>query len=394
MTESKFTDEALRRLGEYLESIRKLCGGNGDDPEEVVEGIREHIEADLQEISCSVVTIEQLQKVLSGLGSPEQVAGVDEPVRVTGFFSMVDAILRDRDMIYQQLYSGKSLGHLCTKLTAIFIITCALYGCAMGSFRYVHPEYFFSDFELVVEGSPPVSGKIVGINHQERAIFTDHVGLIALQSDGEAKIKFNITDPSEPYQVKSTGEEKGYGKIVVDAPEGLAETAAWRFPISAAIKVPALFLLTLALCLPALYVLNLLLGLSLQFNKTLALTLFALAATGIMLAVFVPIVGLFSIVTESYHFAKLMHVAVFGIAGIFGVKVLWEGLARMAAVRTAKVRSLLAVWLLLYSLVGGQIAWSLKPWIGTPYLPATPPFRVVSGNIYVSTMKSIEQIVR
>jgi len=264
----------------------------------------------------------------------------------------------------------------------------------MGSFRYVHPGYFFSDFELVVEGSPPVYGKITGMNHEENAIFTEEMEVAEVSADGKASIRFNITDPSEPYMVSSIGEEKGYGKIVVYAPEGLAEAAGWKLPISAAIKVPALFLLTLALCLPALYVLNLLLGLALHFDKTLALILFALAATGIMLAVFVPIVGLFSIVTENYHFAKLMHVGVFAVAGIFGVKVLWEGLKKMSVVRTAKVRSLLAVWLLIYGLVGGQIAWSLKPWIGTPYLPATPPFRVVSGNIYVSTMKSIEQLVR
>jgi hypothetical protein len=52
-------------------------------------------------------------------------------------------------------------------------------------------------------------------------------------------------------------------------------------------------------------------------------------------------------------------------------------------------RAALVSWLILYGLVGGQVAWTLKPFLGTPYLPALPPFRLESGNIYVSFFSSL-----
>lgn len=54
-----------------------------------------------------------------------------------------------------------------------------------------------------------------------------------------------------------------------------------------------------------------------------------MAGTGVMLVVFAPISLMFSVVTTSYHFMKILHVVVFAIAGLFGVKILGEGLAGM-----------------------------------------------------------------
>jgi len=168
-----------------------------------------------------------------------------------------------------------------------------------------------------------------------------------------------------------------------------------------ALKTPLVFVLTLLVCALALYVLNLAFGLQLRFLPSMTLALFALAGTGVMLAVFAPIALLFTVVTANYHFMKILHVLVFGIAGVFGVRILAEGLARMTgppgegagAVRTTgRTRLLLLAWLLLYCLVGAQVAWTMKPFLGTPYLPETPPFRVDKGNIFVNTMESWRQL--
>ena len=95
---------------------------------------------------------------------------------------------------------------------------------------------------------------------------------------------------------------------------------------------------------------------------------------------------------------------IFVVAGLFGVKVLHEGLCFLApsgeegvirnVVRKIKIKSLLAAWLLLYAVIGGQLAWTLKPYVGTPYLPATPPFRVEAGNIFVSVFRSVASLGR
>ena len=106
------------------------------------------------------------------------------------------------------------------------------------------------------------------------------------------------------------------------------------------------------------------------------------------------IAALFSAVTENYHFMKIFHLGAFAVAGMFGVRVLGEGLVKLAPEQRGGIRPLMASWLLLYSLVGAQIGWSLKPFLGSPYLPATPPFRLDRGNVYVSGFQSFSQMTK
>ena len=304
--------------------------------------------------------------------------------------STIDALLRDRDSLYPTA-DEPNLGKRCFRMLLIFILTSALYGAAMGSFRWFHPEYYFSDFELTAPDGKTSTGKVAGMNSAKKTVYTRATGLPKLEG---ATIRFNLTRPSDPYPIASIGEEKGYGAITL-APEAvLQEPTSWQLPLLAAVKIPALFVFTLLVCSLALYLLNLTFGMNLHFMPTMSLMTFALAVKGIMLGVFIPIVLLFSIVTESYHFLKVLHVVVFTIAGLTGAKVLFGGLKMLAPkdLPWTKVRSLLVTWLLLYALVGAQLAWTLKPFLGTPYLPATPPFRLESGNIYVSFFQSLSQV--
>jgi hypothetical protein len=315
-------------------------------------------------------------------------------------FSMTDALLRDRDSLYQTAAEGKDTGKLCAKLLVIFVITSALYGAAMGCFRWIHPEYVFSDFALSTQ-SEAITGRVAGIDVKKRAIYAKDVNVPRVT---DAEIRFNTSRPTDPYKVASIGEEKGYTAIVLAPGSVLCEPGAWRLPLLVALKTPLLFVLTLLICAPALYVLNLAFGMRLHFMPAMMLMAFALSATGTMLGVFIPIVGLFTVVTESYHFMKVFHLLVFVVAGLFGVKVLGGGLIRLAQAGAGasdslvatwfRTRPLLLAWLLLYCLVGAQLAWTLKPFLGTPYLPATPPFRFESGNIYVSFFQSLAQMSR
>jgi hypothetical protein len=308
--------------------------------------------------------------------------------------SMMDSLLRDRESLYRGAHAG-DLGRLCIALLVVFVLTSAIYGAVAGSFRLFHPEYFFSDYELTVAEDTPITGKIAGVNLEKATVYTaisDVSYLTDMPVLGESEIRFNITRPSDAYHVVSVGEEGGYGAIELASESVLEETNGSMMPLLVAGKTPLLFLLTLAICSLALYVLNLAFDIGLHFMPVITAAAFGLAATGVMLGVFVPIVGLFTIVTESYHFMKVLHVIVFAVAGAFGVKVLYEGLMRLAPEAGAGVKKLLFAWILLYCLVGGQLAWTLKPFLGTPYLPATPPFRVESGNIYVSFFSSLGQV--
>ena len=219
-----------------------------------------------------------------------------------------------------------------------------------------------------------------------------------------AKIRFNVTHPSDPYEVVLISTEGGYGVIELSSESVLKEADTWTMPLLVSLKAPLLFVSTLLICSMALYMLNLSFGIGLKFMPTMTLMIFSLTATGAMLGVFVPIVGFFSAVTENYHLIKVMHLLVVAVAGLFGVRVLGEGLARLApeskdgvikgVIKRFRTNMLLTSWLALYTIVGGQLAWTLKPWFGTPYLPSTPPFRMTSGNIYVTFFESLFQMGR
>jgi hypothetical protein len=186
--------------------------------------------------------------------------------------------------------------------------------------------------------------------------------------------------------------EKGYTAIVLAQDSPLGEPDAWKLPLLVAVKTPLLFILTLGVCSLALYVLNLAFDIRLHFMPVMTTMSFGLAATGVMLGVLVPITGMFSAVTGDYHFMKVLHLLAFAVAGLYGVKILYRGLVRLAPEGSRGVGKLVFVYLVLYCIIGSQVAWTLKPYLGTPYLPATPPFRVEAGNIYVSVFSSASHV--
>jgi len=315
-------------------------------------------------------------------------------------FGTMDRLMRHRPALYQMAAEGVNVGQLCLKLLLVFVLTTAVYGAVMGSFRLFHPEYFFSDFEITAPGLAPFRGKVAGLDADHRKVYTEKGTTHTLKeferANGKAEARFNITRPSDPYPVVSVGEEKGYGVIQLAPDAVLKETDAWSQSLLVAIKTPLLFVLSLLVCYLALYLMNLAFGVGLPFTKALTPMAFGLSATGTMLGVFAPIAALFSVVTESYHFMKVMHLLIFTVAGLFGVKVLSEGLVALAPpdIVRRRLRALIFCWLLLYVVVGAQLAWTLKPFLGTPYLPETPPFRPETGNIYVSFFQSLGRLTR
>jgi hypothetical protein len=306
-------------------------------------------------------------------------------------FRLMDSLLRDRNAFYSQMAEQRDLGVLCKRLVLIFLLTTVAYGAVMGSYRAFHPTFFFSDFQVAPQGAPKIVGKVVGINVEKRRIYVNSP-VLALRNE---EVRFNVTQPTDPFKIEETGKEGAYEYMQLTSSMPLEEPSSWMQCFLTALKVPALFLLSLLVCALALYLMNLFFGLGLHFTPAVTLMFFGLAATGVMLGVFAPIALLFSVVTENYHFIKVMHLGIFFFAGLVGVVMLREGLTRLAPDgfgSRIKVHAMLFSWLMLYCLVGGQIAWTLKPFLGTPYLPATPPFRLESGNIYVSFLESLMRL--
>jgi hypothetical protein len=93
----------------------------------------------------------------------------------------------------------------------------------------------------------------------------------------------------------------------------------WEQMLVTAVKVPALFLLTLFVTFPSLYVFSALLGTRLSFLDTLRVLVGATAVSVCVLAAFGPITGFFTISTTSYPFMKILNVLFFAIAGFLGI---------------------------------------------------------------------------
>jgi len=209
--------------------------------------------------------------------------------------------------------------------------------------------------------------------------------------------------------------------------------------LASTIKIPLLFFLTLAVTLPSLYVFNALIGTRLSVVSVLRLLI---ASLGVMLAVLAslgPIVVFFALSTKNYPFMKLLNVATGTMAGVLGLGFLLRTLDRLvvaqeqmdlisleskpkkskvtkkkmtkkttvtelAAKETAfevtgaldplgeftsrKTKRVFRVWTIVFALVGAQMSWVLRPFIGSPDMPFQW-FRHRESNFFIAVLKAL-----
>lgn len=146
------------------------------------------------------------------------------------------------------------------------------------------------------------------------------------------------------------------------------------------LKLPALLLATLALCAPALVLAAPVLGERLAPRRVIGIALLSVAATSVCLGSLSPVVLVFSRTLRlwnhtHYVFLVLLLTLATSLAGAVSVGYLWRALGR-SGVRERRLRIVLA-WLLLYQFVGAQMAWILRPFVGSS--ADTVRFE---GNIY------------
>lgn len=162
------------------------------------------------------------------------------------------------------------------------------------------------------------------------------------------------------------------------------QQGAYLQMLAAVVKVPALFLLTLLVTFPSLYVFNALVGSRLNVVVLGRLLIAALAVTLAVLASFGPIAAFFSLTTTSYPFMVLLHVALCSVAGLLGLVFLLQTLHRLTlpdepatepagalepvdgSILGRNVKAVFATWVVVFALVGAQMSWVLRPFIGAP----------------------------
>ena len=201
---------------------------------------------------------------------------------------------------------------------------------------------------------------------------------------------------------------------------------SWMQIVATTVKVPLLFFLTLLVTFPSLYVFNALVGSRLSVLAVLRLLIAALAVNLAVLSSLGPIVAFFSVSTTSYAFMVLLNVVVFAASGALGLAFLLQTLNRLSLpearpadagepmpteegppatepslvgetllaeaapaeapsplqqpldrelgpldrlegqVLGKHVRKVFGTWIVVFGLVGAQMGWVLRPFIGAP----------------------------
>lgn len=164
----------------------------------------------------------------------------------------------------------------------------------------------------------------------------------------------------------------------------------WQI-LASAIKLPALYLITLIICLPALYFFEVILGSNRSFAQYLTLLLASMSMISVMLFGFAPITLFFRLSVNEYQFFKLLNVAIFAITGIIGVTFFHRGMLFFSSQNSQKTNqntALIKAWLFLYGFVGSQMGWTLRPFFGDHNQPFQL-FRKLESNFYFHILEVI-----
>jgi hypothetical protein len=137
-----------------------------------------------------------------------------------------------------------------------------------------------------------------------------------------------------------------------------------------AAKLPLLLLSTFGLTLPSFFVLNTLLGLRADFGRTVIKLGAGQATLTIVLASLSPLTALWYVSVPDYHDAILLNAGMFAIAS-FSAQWALRRSYRELILRNRRHGWMLRAWLVIYSFVGIQMGWVLRPFVGDPALPTT-----------------------
>ncbi len=156
----------------------------------------------------------------------------------------------------------------------------------------------------------------------------------------------------------------------------------------AALKMPVVMLGTLVLCAPAFYGVAAAFGRAWSFRTVASLALVAGARFSLVLLAAAPALWLTIDLGAPYHLIKLAAAAAYGLAGLAALGLLVRGLGDGAGKRTT-----IALMVGIFLMVGGQTAWILRPYLGTPGQAEIALFtREREGGLVVQLLKSVREL--
>lgn len=181
-----------------------------------------------------------------------------------------------------------------------------------------------------------------------------------------------------------------YG-LVMGSFAGFGGDRGWQV-LASALKMPFLILATLSLSLPSFFVMNTLMGVRADFGEAIRAVLSSQAVLTIVLVSLAPVTALWYVSTSAYQAAILFNAAMFTVASL-GAQIRLRAAYAPLIRRNPVHGRLLAFWLFLFALVGIQMGWLLRPFVGDP----AQPFQLFRdnawGNAYVIVARMVGQQV-
>jgi hypothetical protein len=129
----------------------------------------------------------------------------------------------------------------------------------------------------------------------------------------------------------------------------------------ASAKLPIVTIGTLVLCAPAFYAISAVFGRPWSARSVVSLMLVAGARFSLVLMAATPVLWLAINLGAPYDLAKLLAALAYALAGLAALVLLLRGLGDGPGKRTT-----IALFIGVFLLVGGQSAWILRPYVGTP----------------------------
>jgi hypothetical protein len=165
-----------------------------------------------------------------------------------------------------------------------------------------------------------------------------------------------------------------------------------RLALYDAVKLPLVLVLTSLVTMFFSWIIALAYNVPLRFGQVAVLTFVALATASLVLVSLAPIAWFFTLCAPppsaaartTHNALYLMHTSFVGACGIAGTRVLWDAMRRVRQPRRL-VAPVYVLWVLAYAVVGGEVAWALRPFVGS----VSPQYPVVflrrdalAGNVY------------
>lgn len=164
-----------------------------------------------------------------------------------------------------------------------------------------------------------------------------------------------------------------------------------RLSAYVAVKLPLALLLTSAFTVVLSWMVAALSGLPLRFGQVAVLTFLALTVGAVLLASLAPVAVLFTLAAPppdenartAHNLLYLMHTTFVGACGLAGSRILWRRVLQRLPSPRRTLRTVYLAWVLAYAAVGGEVAWSLRPFVGSIYEPVLfLRHDALDGNVY------------